>query len=264
MITRLNIMLAVLVLSLTGGAVGIKGTDGYTASIGNAVALDGSTEYLTDGVAGLIDGPEYTFTAWVNTRIIPSSWDNQRGIVGDYAGTAFCSLIISGDGTTITPCYSWYNGSGSTLVFGQTIQTNQWYLLVVTHKQGFGVVGSVNALAYTTNTSSTAAAKMTDAVRIGYNDYNAQRKWNGLLDEVSIWTRILTHGEISELYNNGNGKRVDQLSTGTNGLIRLWHLDESGSAANAYDSASGTTATGTAIGTGNWVTGIVPLKARPQ
>lgn len=94
--------------------------------------------------------------------------------------------------------------------------------------------------------------------RIGFESSTASRKFTGLIDEASIWTRALSSNEVAELYNNGLGKRTEQLSTGTNGLIRLWHLDESGSDSNAYDSASGTYATGTAIGTGDWVPGKVP------
>jgi hypothetical protein len=40
---------------------------------------------------------------------------------------------------------------------------------------------------------------------MGYDNSNTQ--WsNGSLDEIGIWNRALTTGEISTLYNSGSGK----------------------------------------------------------
>ena len=44
--------------------------------------------------------------------------------------------------------------------------------------------------------------------RIGsytYNNYGSYSVFNGIVDELGFWNRVLTESEITELYNNGNG-----------------------------------------------------------
>ena len=35
-----------------------------------------------------------------------------------------------------------------------------------------------------------------------------QDYWNGVMDELSVWNRVLTSAEITTLYNSGRGKIV--------------------------------------------------------
>jgi hypothetical protein len=85
--------------------------------------------------------------------------------------------------------------------------------------------------------------------------------FDGLLDDVSIWSRGWTSNDVIEIYNGGAAKKANALSTGTNGLIRYWPFDDglsNSSATQALDTVSGTYAIGTAIGSGDWTNGIVP------
>jgi hypothetical protein len=45
---------------------------------------------------------------------------------------------------------------------------------------------------------------------IGANRYNSttyQEYFNGRLDAVSVWNKVLTADEVTQLYNSGNGKQ---------------------------------------------------------
>ena len=40
-------------------------------------------------------------------------------------------------------------------------------------------------------------------------DYNSGSEFDGLIDECGIWSRVLTAGEITDLYNSGAGLPYD-------------------------------------------------------
>jgi hypothetical protein len=46
---------------------------------------------------------------------------------------------------------------------------------------------------------------------IGENPQTGNRTWNGLIDDVAIWNRPLTDGEIASLWNNGTGNSLGSL-----------------------------------------------------
>ena len=46
---------------------------------------------------------------------------------------------------------------------------------------------------------------------IGNNPQAATRSWNGVIDDVAVWTRPLTSDEIATLYNSGNGTSLASL-----------------------------------------------------
>lgn len=85
--------------------------------------------------------------------------------------------------------------------------------------------------------------------RIGsytYDNYSSYAVFNGFVDELGVWNRVLTQSEITELYNNGLGKQCDKTitSVGSPNVITdslVLHLDASkstsysGSGTNWYD-----------------------------
>ena len=219
--------------------------------IGNAIDLDGSSEYLSDGNTTLLNGvTQVTYVAWVNVA------------TNKFNGGVVMSRGTLVHGLTQNNALQFYIVVGGYLA-GATLPTNQWHMLCGTWSAGQYIKFYTNGVLASEVTSGAftniATLAVNDNFEIGRDDLNAAYKYEGLIDEVAIFSqRCLSSVDVAELYASGTGKRIETLSTGTNGLIRLWHLDESGSASNAYDSASGTTATGTAIGTGDWVTGKVP------
>ena len=43
-------------------------------------------------------------------------------------------------------------------------------------------------------------------VKLGNQLWSDGERYEGLLDEVGIWSKALTAAEVSDLYNSGNGK----------------------------------------------------------
>lgn len=234
-------------------AYGVRGA--AVSLFGNAVDLDGSSEYLRDssGISPAFGKTNCTFTAWVKLN---GSSSSTAGIISSWLqGPNQASGIVLGP--TLYPSM-WYT-AGTGVTSTNQLTTNNWYFIVGT-LDGTRPRIYVNTI-QTSGNGYTGGTLGSNSLCIGSLDGVSSRTVKGVIDEVSVWTnRALTASEITELYNDGTGKPTEQLSTGTAGLARLWRLDESGSTSNAYDSASGTTAAGTAIGTGDWVTGKVPLQ----
>ena len=88
------------------------------------------------------------------------------------------------------------------------------------------------------------------------------QEMNGKIDDVAVWNRSLTAGEINDLYNSGSGLYLVPTNTfpssGTlisNSLQGLWLLNEGTGTSTADD--SGNARTGTLLQNTTWVDGKV-------
>lgn len=95
----------------------------------------------------------------------------------------------------------------------------------------------VNGVAAGTATRSTAFTANSAALRIGNNSANS-RNFDGKLDEIKVYNRVLSPTEITDEFNGNNSS--------TSGLVLYTKFDE-GSGSAAIDS-SGTQANGTITG----------------
>lgn len=165
-----------------------------------------SSKYLahTDNASLSFGDEDFTVAGWANrsssgnTLVVIGKWQsagNQLSFVLGYdtANTKFF-WIVSRDGTNFTSVYA--NSFGGT-------STSTWYYLVAWHDSVNNVIGiSVN------DTSDTSAYSLgvfdsTADFRIGADQNGAY--WDGLIDEVGVWRRVLTSTERTSLYNSGNG-----------------------------------------------------------
>lgn len=192
---------------------------GITYSTANGKILDGAGFNPSTGDINIVGGASlvfqrtqaFTFSAWVKTsssggeKPIYSTEENTPNYVGItmWHASNFASDKLSlfmGDGT---------NGIG---VNGNTnIVTNTWNLLVATYdgsSDASGVRLYVNGAAETLNinqnnlgTTSTVGAA---TPHIGNRDGGIP--WDKSIDEVGVWTRVLTANEVAYLYNRGNGR----------------------------------------------------------
>lgn len=237
---------------------------------------DTNTDTVAINTTALLDGHNgQTWSFWIKTTqnlgtaayfgILSkfSGTDNQRSYDFRYrdaaAGNNRISVALRDNNLVYNPNTEWIIPD---------IDDGNWHHIAFTWNYSAGrfnfyLDGSAVANVTNLNTSTTQYAGGTNkAVELG------SEKWalSSLLaqyDEWVTWSRELTSGEISDLYNSGNGVYTTTTktfgSTGNSmgsGLIGLWHMDEN--TGTTIADTSGNSLTGT-FGTTNpaWTTGHI-------
>lgn len=97
---------------------------------------------------------------------------------------------------------------GGVLVTFENVTTNIWHMASFT-SDGSNVVAyhNTNLLRFTDN--NVVGDKISGKIRLNQN-HNGLSEFNGITDEVGVWTRPLTFKEIVELYNAGENITTDQ------------------------------------------------------
>jgi RHS repeat-associated protein len=258
-----------------GTLVGDVGwTDGFVFDPGDsagALHLGSSGGYVaTDN----LDSSTLSFAAWVkmdggSTSNTPIIMAEQSGGWGVGCGTYYYYY---------DPMLYFTQTDGDTIYSNFEIADGQWHFITVTYDPGAGESGEVvfyvdgqqeknyyqdpvtHPCDWTFDSSS-------GDYRIGgpyageaYQEYgnSVQGYFDGSMDELGVWDRALTGGEIEGLYNSGRGVYGDtsQAPFNNNHLLVGYHFSESGSATQTAD-YSGHNNTGALAGDAGWATGRV-------
>ncbi|MDP4687295.1 MAG: choice-of-anchor D domain-containing protein, partial [Salibacteraceae bacterium] len=215
----------------------------YIGVIGsnNALAFDGIDDQVT--ISGFTSPTDFTLEAWINANSYTASYHTilEFGNDDPYFG------LINGQPTLY-----------QSAVAPTAITTNQWYHVAASYDSSTQegkvyVDGALVATSYNTITLSGVG------LGIGYN--SGDNRFNGMIDEVRIWSRVLCENEIQshiscqfdaivqtnlEAYysfnqgiSGGNNTVLDSLfdrsGNGRNGI--LVGFDKTGTSSNWVDGA---------------------------
>ena len=89
-----------------------------------------------------------------------------------------------------------------------------WHHLVTTVEGGIRTDMYVDGELVGSDTSGYALQDRANAMQIGGNPDAANRGWNGNIDDVAVWDRVLTADEVSSIYNGGDGASIGSLTGG--------------------------------------------------
>ena len=151
-------------------------------------------------------GTSWTFSAWINFRILPSGNPNTQNIFGQAHIGILNSMLARFDSPTNL------NVSINTSLYNTTVPTislNTWYLLSIS----FDFATNEMTVYWNDNqinqiTTIAIPNVTTRGLTIGALDHGnteAIRHTDNRIDELGIWNRVLTLQEISDIYSNGNG-----------------------------------------------------------
>ena len=180
----------------------------YTASgkINGAYSFDGSNDKITvpSGVYSLFSGTKsYTLNIWVYINSLNTYCLFFCSPGASYSGLyKTVALQVSNNKFRFFRC----NGSSQDVLsdFG-SISTSSWCMVTITY-DGSTIKGYVNKTLEGSLSSSLTATTPTFGNIGVWPESGSNYYWlNGKIDEVGIWSRALTSGEITKLYNNGNG-----------------------------------------------------------
>lgn len=180
-----------------------NGTDtSITYNAGNGIIIQGAG-FTKAGSSLIATAFQFTtgtnaksFSIWIKpTASLLRGWAIGGGV--DSANNAF-GLFLGTDGTGDLVFFG--NGGANDLSI-TTISGGVWSHVVVTY-DGTTLTAYVNG-------SSAASALRTLATSAGNTNIGRRTdntaSWDGAIDEVGVWSRALTAGEVTQLYNGGVG-----------------------------------------------------------
>lgn len=167
-----------------------------------------NSEYLScaDNAAVSTGDVDVTWAFWFNSessgdRVLLSKWNgstNDREYIIEIDATdIYFSVSASGTGT----------GAQVSSTSLANISTGTWYFVVCWHD------ATANTINMKVNNGTTDSASWSGGIRDGGGAFNIGARadgggapyFDGIIDEVGIWKRVLTSDEMTTLYNGGTG-----------------------------------------------------------
>lgn len=197
--------------TVTGNTLINNGSTPFaTGKINNAADLNGSSQWLSkaDNASLSITG-DLSISAWINLDTDPSG--NIYSIATKYrpADSNASFLFSVGEGNHLEMRIS-SDCSAATdkfVSFSPATDGSTWYNVAVVYDASEGAVyfyvdgsqqGDVQT-SYPTSICDSAASFFIGAYG------NPTQYYNGKIDEVGVWNRVLTSTEIADIYNGGEG-----------------------------------------------------------
>lgn len=178
-----------------------------------------STKKLNSTASSGIDGGVMSWSCWIKPTALPSS------DADPYATTTFNFATTSNATSSVFYTLSLANVSGTQRVYftrhkngvastgayyNTSVSTSVWTHIAGTY-DGTTLQVYVNGVAGTSTTDSGTGSAGSTYTSLGSR--NTVAFYSGMVDEVGLWSRAITSGEVTTLYNSGNGRQYP-FSTG--------------------------------------------------
>ncbi len=192
---------------------------------------------------------DMSISFWFNVDSLPSGSDDAlftytaNGESEQHNTLYELFLDSSGD---LTYKHEYDNGIDQTFTFDANILASSWYHLVLTRDSAANQVTvylnnvEIGSFTYTTPPTGGESSKL----YLGSDRPNQRRAFNGIMDEIRLYTGVLSTSEIEELFNEFN--------TQQSGLISYWEFNEN-SGSTAFDTVGSNHGT---IYDATWTTGL--------
>ena len=177
--------------------------------LGQALSFDGSNDYVIVGDSNSLDLiNNFTISAWINTNTINDITHriiHKNSAYTFYIDSASSRLGIYHYGTTV---YA-YSSDNS-------LSAGAYYHVVYVQSSVNGVAFYINGIAKGGNSAYTGNVPTNvNPINIGLDEDLVSFPFNGLIDEVRVYNRVLSASEIRGLYGGWNIR---------NGLVGYWRL----------------------------------------
>lgn len=192
------------------GTTPIAFVDGK-AGFGKAIKLDGSNQFveITGGSEDDLEFPgrSMSIAGWFKVDAFDTEW---QALIAKGEGSNY---RVARRAATGTIAYAGGVGEGADDV--PTINDGQWHHFVaISDATGaqFGTALYVDGVIHGINKTKPALAANNARLMIGENPEARGREWEGQIDDIAIWNRVLTPAEITALYNGGTGTPLGKLA----------------------------------------------------
>jgi parallel beta-helix repeat protein len=175
---------------------------------------DNITINTNSTLIGFVDSQNYSWAMWVKlNQVNRDHWliKKNSGICGpDCQG--YLIYIEDNNNFTFGKVSTDSDHSEMVLEAPTSLSANRWYHLAVTFNSENDVRIYVDGQ-LDGNTSSDYASENSNIVVVGGGSENLSHSLNGTLDEIGIWNKTLTAGEINDLYRLNADKYFWQINT---------------------------------------------------
>lgn len=182
-----------------------------TGKINNGADLEASSSQvfsITDAAqSGLDFTSNFSISMWVN----PESITGAHGLVTKFQDSlGGKSYRFSFDTTDMFLTISGNGSAETSAIWSNPLTTGSLQHLALTYTASAGSATLYyNGTAVSTQTGlATSIANTSSIFRLGSRSSTtdtAQQYFDGIIDEVGVWSKALTSGEVTQLYNSGNG-----------------------------------------------------------
>lgn len=170
-----------------------------------------TTKYFTTSNTLGIDGGAISYAFWMKPAALSPIGDDYRlfeQINTASSKTAYRFICKDTSGTRkIVFNRLAMNVANVDIDYNITMTTGTWYHIAYTY-DGSTMRGYVNGSEVGNNTGSgngNLATGYNPGVHIGADNGGSGQAFDGMMDEIGVWSRALTAGEVSQLYNSGSG-----------------------------------------------------------
>lgn len=180
------------------------------------VAASSQSLSIADGSqAGLDLSGDMSISLWVNPVTLSATGGNNAMVGKDNTSDRAYDFYLTNSSGTVNITHFIYSSSGdnTTITVGEgsvDIDPAVWTHLVVTVVVStktitFYVNGAADSTSYG-DRNATSIFNSSSYFSIGHPEvFGGGSYWNGLIDEVGVWSRALTGSEVTSLYNGGAG-----------------------------------------------------------
>ncbi|MFZ1626983.1 MAG: LamG domain-containing protein [Candidatus Moraniibacteriota bacterium] len=165
--------------------------------LGQGLNFDGSNDYVSTADYSFTSAQPFTMSAWFKTDSVSG---NQVVFAKPNPNWEYSMKIT---GSTLTFIY-WVTDASAAISLSapSALVVGQWYFVTVTH-DGSSAYMYVDGVSVASDTSTSGTYQnRTDNLQIGSGYFNGNSAFfDGVIDEVRIYNRALSAGEIQSLYN---------------------------------------------------------------
>ena len=241
----------------------LSGTTITEGQIGQALSFDGVDDSVSvSNTVSAVNG--ITLSAWVKPSGFPVPLHNTIYLLGTQSTTVgFAWMTVQNDRTIF---YNYASGS-SYPSYNSTLKVplNEWSHVMVTHDYSSQNVRIyINGILDTDVAGGSVVTISNKTSKIGR--YAATFPFQGSLDEVRMYDRVLSSGEVQSLYDFGASDKVNSSASQKQGSGRLdsglteyWKFDDGSGTTAVNSSAKSTASDGTLTGSTlpTWGTGHI-------
>lgn len=171
------------------------------ADFGSANSTKGFTR--SGEPATTVNGGDFTINYWVKVETTTTNLDAGVEIQCTTNGNWFRAY-----GAYDPPNTRWIGGwhGGGFISSAATLSDGTWHMVTFTNSGGTLELFGDGVSKGTTSTHYGASLGATDAIHVAASQVASGVEQNGMVDEIGVWSSVLSGSDITALYNSGSGE----------------------------------------------------------